>query len=197
MRAQAGRERIEAGLLVVSHVPGTLQVADVGTKPLPENKLLDLLAIVGVRVPNKEAGPLAAKFFSHEFTTGFGLTSALLEASPAVALALAVANCLPGAQASPMGLLSTSRISVRVMFVGAEAQPGQGRGEDFLGIVLGVGLGVIVWLGLALLQLLGSWIEVEVSLDESSEFQEPESEIPPDFCRDVPILAPILSLRTF
>ena len=180
MRARAGRERIEAGLLVVSHVTGTLQVADVGTKPLPVGKLLDLLAIVGVRVPNKEAGPLAAKFFNQACTTGLGVTSALLEASPAVALALAVANCLPGAQASPMGLLSTSRILVSVMFVGAEAQPGHGRGEDSLGIVLGVGLGVIVWLGLALLQLLGSWIEVEVSLDESSESQEPESESPPD-----------------
>ena len=33
MRAVAGRERVEAGMLKVSHLPGDFQVADLGTKP--------------------------------------------------------------------------------------------------------------------------------------------------------------------
>ena len=42
MRASAGREKVAAGVLFPSHVPGHLQVADVGTKPLPAQKLLGL-----------------------------------------------------------------------------------------------------------------------------------------------------------
>ena len=34
MRALAGRERIDANLLKVSHIPGEVQLADIGTKPL-------------------------------------------------------------------------------------------------------------------------------------------------------------------
>ena len=51
MRARAGRERINAGVLNVTYVPGELQVADVGTKALPGSKLLPLLLLVNVGVP--------------------------------------------------------------------------------------------------------------------------------------------------
>ena len=51
MRANAGRERIAAGTLSTSYVPGELQVADVGTKALPGSKLLALLELVNVRGP--------------------------------------------------------------------------------------------------------------------------------------------------
>ena len=50
MRARAGRERIQAGTLTTTYVPGELQVADVGTKPLAGPKLLGLLDLVNVRV---------------------------------------------------------------------------------------------------------------------------------------------------
>ena len=43
MRARAGRERINAGVLNVTYV---FQVADVGTKALPGSKLLSLLLLV-------------------------------------------------------------------------------------------------------------------------------------------------------
>ena len=47
-----------------SHVPGHLQVADVGTKPLPAHKLLGL-SIVNVRMPlETRVPPTAAKFFA-------------------------------------------------------------------------------------------------------------------------------------
>ena len=65
MRAGAGREKVAAGVLFPSHVPGHLQVADIGTKPLPAHKLLGLLAIVNVRVPlNATVPPTGAKFFA-------------------------------------------------------------------------------------------------------------------------------------
>ena len=54
MRANAGRERIAAGALFPSFVPGHLQVADIGTKPFPTEKLLGLLSIVNVRLPQSQ-----------------------------------------------------------------------------------------------------------------------------------------------
>ena len=49
MRAASGRERIAAGTLVVSHLAGEFQIADVGTKPLPKQKLFQLLELASVR----------------------------------------------------------------------------------------------------------------------------------------------------
>ena len=49
MRAVAGRERIEAGLLKVSHLPGEYQIADLGTKPLARVRILRLLELVNIR----------------------------------------------------------------------------------------------------------------------------------------------------
>ncbi|CAE7787133.1 RE1 [Symbiodinium sp. CCMP2592] len=48
MRAISGRERVEAGILRVSHIPGTLQVADIGTKPLGRSRILQLLSLIGI-----------------------------------------------------------------------------------------------------------------------------------------------------
>ena len=49
MRAQAARERIDAGTLQVGFLPGDIQVADIGTKPLSGGRMLGLLALVNVR----------------------------------------------------------------------------------------------------------------------------------------------------
>ena len=49
MRAVAGRERIEAEQLTVSHLPGEYQVADLGTKPLARSRILQLLALINIR----------------------------------------------------------------------------------------------------------------------------------------------------
>ena len=60
MRAAAARERIQAGVLTTTYVPGDLQVADVGTKPLKTSRALALLGIVNVRVLNGHfSGPAA------------------------------------------------------------------------------------------------------------------------------------------
>ena len=96
MRARAGRERVDSGDLTVSHVPGSLQVADVGTKPLPVGKLLDLLSIVNVRVSEGDGiSPLAAKFFGRACAVSVSATKTVQEISPALAIAVAMRSSLP------------------------------------------------------------------------------------------------------
>ena len=65
LRMRAGWDRVEVGVLRVGYVPGSLQVADVGTKPLPSSKMFSLLAIVNVKMPSEGSGPslAAARFF--------------------------------------------------------------------------------------------------------------------------------------
>ena len=88
MRAGAGREKVAAGVLFPSHVPGHLQVADIGTKPLPAHKLLGLLAIVNVRMPlDVQIPPTAAKFFAR---IGRLSPEAATAVSPALILVLAL-----------------------------------------------------------------------------------------------------------
>ena len=49
MRAVAGRERVDSGLLRVSHLPGEYQVADLGTKPLSRSRIVYLLGLINIR----------------------------------------------------------------------------------------------------------------------------------------------------
>ena len=49
MRAAAGRERIQAGSLVVTFIPGEKQVADLATKPLARARIFQLLELLAVR----------------------------------------------------------------------------------------------------------------------------------------------------
>ena len=49
MRAVAGREKGQAGLLKVSHLPGEYQVADLGTKPLARPRIMQLLEMINIR----------------------------------------------------------------------------------------------------------------------------------------------------
>ena len=88
MRARAGRERIAAGTLTVTYVPGELQVADVGTKALPGSKLLGLLELINARVsPEGGQGPLTAKVLSR---WGSASLARAEQISPTVALVLAM-----------------------------------------------------------------------------------------------------------
>ena len=98
MRAAAARERISAGVLSATSVPGDLQVADVGTKPLGTSRALALLGIVNVRIPASAVpGPMAAKFFGNLSalqTHGPGLVS------PATLVVLALLMSAPSVDAS-------------------------------------------------------------------------------------------------
>ena len=49
MRAVSGRERILAGVLKVSHLPGEYQIADLGTKPLSRVRIFQLLELMNIR----------------------------------------------------------------------------------------------------------------------------------------------------
>ncbi|CAE7239615.1 RE2 [Symbiodinium sp. CCMP2592] len=51
MRAISCRERVLAGLLRVSHLPGSYQVADIGTKALSRVRLMQLLELLNIRGP--------------------------------------------------------------------------------------------------------------------------------------------------
>ena len=124
MRARAGRERIEAGSLTVSHVAGTLQVADIGTKPLPVGRLLDLLVIVNVRVSEEErTGPLAAKFFGRACAVSAQTAEKCRDISPALAVALAMLISLPPGEAALCKPSFSTGSMLSILAVGAEAQP--------------------------------------------------------------------------
>ena len=56
MRAVSGRERVQAGLLNVAHIPGEFQIADIGTKPLTRARMMQLLELVNVRFPVAASG---------------------------------------------------------------------------------------------------------------------------------------------
>ena len=99
MRASAGREKVAAGVLFPSYVPGHLQVADVGTKPLPAQKLLGLLSLVNVRMPSEgQDEPLTAKFLARmgRMSQGAGANGATT-APTAVAVLLMAMSQLPRA----------------------------------------------------------------------------------------------------
>ena len=104
MRALAGRERILAGTLTTTYVPGELQVADVGTKALAGPKLLGLLELVNVRVPVAGGrGTAVAKMLSHWGSLSVATAERV---SPTVALVVAM---LAGPQKAH-GMAVTARV---------------------------------------------------------------------------------------
>ena len=60
LRAASGREKVEAGILNVAHLPGDFQVADLATKPLPQQRLLQLLDQASVRM-RREGTPILSR----------------------------------------------------------------------------------------------------------------------------------------
>ena len=121
MRASAGRERIAAGTLTTSYVPGELQVADVGTKPLPGPKLMGLLGLVNVRLP-PSAGvpPAAAKFLCR---LGSVSTAQAEKISPALVMFLTVLSGASQVEAFKEGPRSWVVLAAVQGFCLVEAQP--------------------------------------------------------------------------
>ena len=114
MRAFAARARLEAGVLTASFVPKELQVADIGTKPLGDPKLLGLLGLVNVRLQeSRDEDSIAAKAVGR---LGTGGVSAQGPSAPALALAMATLACLPGASAQPTVQLYDSMGMFRWLF---------------------------------------------------------------------------------
>ena len=98
MRAVSGRERIDAGILHVSHLPGEFQIADIGTKPLSRPRLLQLLELANIRRPGGGKDPTrSARMYSRS-----SLLDSAVEWGEAEALAgLALLALLPGARGQP------------------------------------------------------------------------------------------------
>ena len=171
MRAQAGRERVESGMLTVTHVPGTLQVADVGTKPLPVGKLLHLLSIVNVRVSDEEGmGPLAAKFLGRACAVHVSSTRHDPEVPPAVVLALALISSLPGAQGLSLSELGVMGPLVSGMVVEVRAQPGFGYSEALRWAE--VSFACLVVLGVVCCVLFMFWVESSLPATEDLVSEE-------------------------
>ena len=97
MRAVAGRERIAAGGLTVSHLFGgvSYQVADLGTKPLARPRILRLLELINVKVERVASEAIrAARVLSRQGREG-------LAVSPTALAGLALLSLIPKAQAQP------------------------------------------------------------------------------------------------
>ncbi|CAE7537698.1 RE1 [Symbiodinium sp. CCMP2592] len=60
MRAISARERIDAGILRVFHIPGDVQIADLGTKPLSRPRILHLLNLANIRAPRPDVAEVAS-----------------------------------------------------------------------------------------------------------------------------------------
>ena len=98
MRAVAGRERIEAGLLRVSHLSGDFQVADLGTKPLPRSRIIQLLNLINIREPlGAESQRASARVLSRGFS---GVKNT---ATPELLAGLALLTLLPRVNGQPEG----------------------------------------------------------------------------------------------
>ena len=99
MRAVSGRERIEAGLLHVSHLPGEFQIADVATKPLTRSRLFQLLELMNIRGPVVASESVGAARVLSRLT----LPSVPLVGSPAELLAgLAMLATIPQVTGQPL-----------------------------------------------------------------------------------------------
>ena len=91
MRASAARERVAANLLVVTHLPGEHQIADLGTKPLSRARILQLLALVNIRCREVVDGTShCARMLSRLCLTGSHVESGLVEALAGLALLAAL-----------------------------------------------------------------------------------------------------------
>ena len=99
MRAVSGRERIEAGLLHVSHLPGEFQIADVATKPLTRGRLVQLLELINIRGPSVASESVSAARALSRLT----LPLEPLVGSPAELLAgLAMLAAIPQVTGQPL-----------------------------------------------------------------------------------------------
>ena len=121
MRAAAARERISAGVLSATYVPGDLQVADVGTKPLGTSRALALLSIVNVSMlASAVPGPMAAKFFGNLSSLQI---SGAATVSPATLVVLALLMSAPVGQAFRPEKPAWTALCVTEGVVFATAQP--------------------------------------------------------------------------
>ena len=164
MRANAGRERIRAGTLTTSYIPGELQVADIGTKALPGHKLQGLLELINVRSsPGSNLEPVVAKAFGRMCSVSL---TAAESVSPAVLMVLVVLSCPDGVLGArvPAGMLGSA--VVLSTFQGVQGQP-----EVWLWLVgnwvfwvlwILVSASCVVWV------LLGSWL-VSFRVHEDSQ----------------------------
>ena len=141
MRANAGREKVAAGALFPSFVPGHLQVADVGTKPLPASKLLGLLSIVNVRLPLEAADDSASAAILARI--GRGNLERAGNISPALLMALTVLSQVRGVESRSVGWWSPSVGWYWLLPQAVVGQPPQDM-MDFLGTLNAIVVGVIV-----------------------------------------------------
>ena len=98
MRALAGRERVSANLLKVTHLPGNYQVADLGTKPLARSRILQLLELMNIRSRvTADPGAQVARLVSR-LSLVHGAEFRIAEAVAGLALLASI----PGAKGQPV-----------------------------------------------------------------------------------------------
>ena len=91
MRAAAGRERIQAGSLVVTYVPGSIQLADLATKALARPRILELLDLLHIRsVPDGETKGEGGRILSRLVFEGFNRPLVTPQALAGLALIAAI-----------------------------------------------------------------------------------------------------------
>ena len=98
MRAAAGRERIDAGSLVVTYVPGSIQLADIATKPLSRARILQLAELMNMRMRLSPAGADDSIRTVSRLSSSFGSQGSV---SPRTLAGLALVAVLSGVRAQP------------------------------------------------------------------------------------------------
>ena len=91
MRAAAGRERIQAGSLVVTYVPGSIQLADLATKALARPRIFELLDLLHIRsYPVEETNGEGGRILSRLVLEGFNRPLVTPQALAGLALIAAI-----------------------------------------------------------------------------------------------------------
>ncbi|CAE7781653.1 RE1 [Symbiodinium sp. CCMP2592] len=98
MRAASGRERIELGSLVVTYVPGSIQLADIATKALARTRILELAELMNMRSRLLQTSADDSIRVVSRLSLSFDSSGAV---SPRTLAGLALVAVLSGAEAQP------------------------------------------------------------------------------------------------
>ena len=117
LRAASGREKVDAGLLTVAHLPGEYQVADLGTKPLGRSRILQLLELANVRLSSSEVGKPVVQRALRRLAWVRGLEFGVSPATLLVLVLLALPQCARAQPVAPEDIWNLSSWGFGVLLV--------------------------------------------------------------------------------
>ena len=142
LRAASGREKVNAGVLTVAYLPGEYQVADIATKPLSRQRILQLLELCNVKMPTD--APLAVGVRALRRIAWDCLDKITI--SPATLMVICMLYCVTPAHACFPKRLAVAMITVpRALAQAHWVAMGLDMTNVLLGTLLALILALMVW----------------------------------------------------